>query len=37
LIVITINCVNPLDIKKIEPIHRLDGSPKASPIDPDRL
>jgi len=37
LIVLTINCVNPLYTLKIEPIHRVGGSPKAIPINPDRL
>jgi len=29
--------VNPLYIKKIEQIHRVDGSPKEIPFDPDLL
>jgi hypothetical protein len=36
LIVLTIDCVNPLYAIKIEPI-RVGGSLKAIPINPDRL
>jgi len=37
LIVAAIDCVNPLYIIKIKPIHRVGGSPKAIPINPDRF
>jgi len=35
--VLTIDRVNPLCTIKIEPIHRIARSPKAIPINPDRL
>jgi hypothetical protein len=36
LIALTIN-PDPLYTTKSEPIHRVGGSPKAIPINPDRL
>jgi hypothetical protein len=35
--VVPSNLVNPLYIKRIEQIHRVDGSPEAIPADPDLL
>jgi len=35
LIVLAINCVNPLYAIKIEPIRQAGGSPKAIRINPD--
>lgn len=32
-----IDRVSPLCLLKIEPIQRIGGSPKAIPLDPDRL